>query len=298
MHLGVAMPLGDIGGGPDVVREFAQTAEEIGYTGLALPDHVLGANPATQALASGRPVASSLYHDPFVLFGFVAACTKKAELSTQVLILAQRQTVLVAKQAASLDVLAGGRFRFGIGVGWNEAEFIGLNENFHNRGKRSEEQVAVMGKLWADPFVDFKGKWHTLPDVGINPRPPRGRIPLWWGGHMDVTLQRAAKWGDGWMMLAHPPGDAAMADFDKLRRYTEAAGRDPKGMGLEVWTSTGTGAEAEWRDEVLYWKKAGVTHVTLHNTFGGYHHKRMQGRTMAEHLAAIRRYHAAVADLL
>jgi len=298
MHLGVAMPLGDIGGGPDVVREFAQAAEEIGYTGLALPDHVLGANPATKALSSGRPVASSLYHDPFVLFGFVAACTKKVELSTQVLILAQRQTVLVAKQAASLDVLAGGRFRFGIGVGWNEAEFIGLNENFRDRGKRSEEQVAVMVKLWADPFVDFKGTWHTLPDVGINPRPPRGGIPLWWGGHMDVTLQRAAKWGDGWMMLAHPPGDAAMADFDKLRRYTEAAGRDPKAMGLEVWTSTGIGAEAEWREEIAYWKKAGVTHVTLHNTFGGYHHKRMAGRTMAEHLAAIRRYHTAVADLL
>jgi probable F420-dependent oxidoreductase len=298
MHLGVAMPLGDIGGGPDIVREFAQTAEEIGYTGLALPDHVLGSNPATTAPASGRPVASSLYHDPFVLFGFVAACTKKAELSTQVLILAQRQTVLVAKQAASLDVLAGGRFRFGIGVGWNQAEFTGLNENFHDRGKRSEEQVAVMLKLWADPFVDFKGKWHTLPDVGINPRPPRGSIPLWWGGHMDVTLQRAAKWGAGWMMLAHPPGDAAMADFDKLRRYTEAAGRDPKAMGLEVWTSTGTGAEAEWREEIKFWKTAGVTHVTLHNTFGGYHHKRMAGRTMAEHLAAIRRYHTAVADLL
>jgi probable F420-dependent oxidoreductase len=295
MHLGLAMPLSDIGGGPAIVREFAQIAEATGYDGLCLPDHVLGANPAT---ATGRDIASNLYHDPFVAFGFVAACTQKVELSTQVLILAQRQTVLVAKQAASLDVLCGGRFRFGIGVGWNEVEFVGLNESFRNRGKRSEEQVAVMRALWAGPFVTFKGQWHTIPDAGINPLPPRRSIPLWFGGHMDVTLQRCARWGDGWMMLAHPPGDAAIADFDRLRRYTEQAGRDPAAMGLEVWTSTGTGAEAEWREEFLYWKKAGVTHVTLHNTFGGYHHKRMQGRTMAEHVAALRRYHAAVADLL
>ena len=295
MHLGLGLPFGDIGGEPATIREFVQIAEDAGYEGLALPDHVLGANPAT---ATGRTIGSNLYHDPFVLFGFVAACTKKVELSTQVLILAQRQTVLVAKQAASLDVLCGGRFRFGIGVGWSEVEFTGLNENFHNRGKRSEEQVAVMRALWAEPFVTFKGKWHTIPDAGINPLPPRRNIPVWFGGHMDVTLQRCAKWGDGWMMLAHPPGDAALADFDKLRRYTEKAGRDPAAIGLEVWTSTGTGNEAEWREEFQYWKKAGVTHVTLHNTFGGYHHKRMQGRTMAEHVDALRRYRAAVADLL
>lgn len=138
MQLGVAMPLGDIGGDPATVRDFAQMAEETGYRGLALPDHVLGANPATTALASGRPVASSLYHDPFVLFGFVTACTRHVELSTQVLILAQRQTTLVAKQAASLDVLSGGRLRLGIGIGWNKVEYDALGENFHNRGKRSE----------------------------------------------------------------------------------------------------------------------------------------------------------------
>jgi probable F420-dependent oxidoreductase len=289
------MPLGDIGGGPTVVRDFAQLAEEIGYDGLSLPDHVLGAGAAA---TTTRPNASALFHDPFVLFGFVAACTKKAELSTQVLILAQRQTALVAKQAASLDVLCEGRFRFGIGVGWNEVEFIGLNENFKDRGKRSEEQVEVMNALWAEPFVNFKGKWHTIPNAGINPLPPRRRIPLWWGGHMDVTLERTAKWGDGWIMLAHPPGDAAIADFDKLRRLTEQQGRDPAQMGIEVWTSTGVGAEKEWREEFLYWKNAGVTHVTLHNTFGGYHHTRMKGRTMAEHTDATRRYYNAVADLL
>ena len=169
MHLGIALPFGDIGGDGPIVREYAELAEAEGYDGLTLADHVLGGNPANPA--SGRAGGLGLFHDPFVAFGFIAACTKKVELSTQVLILAQRQTVLVAKQAASLDVLSGGRFRFGIGVGWNEMEFVGLNENFHNRGKRSEEQVQVMQALWADPYVTFEGKWHRLPDAGINPRP-------------------------------------------------------------------------------------------------------------------------------
>jgi probable F420-dependent oxidoreductase len=296
MHLGIALPFGDIGGDGGIVREFAELAEAEGYQGLTLADHVLGGNPANPA--SGRAGGLGLFHDPFVAFGFIAACTKKVELSTQVLILAQRQTVLVAKQAASLDVLSGGRFRFGVGVGWNELEFVGLNENFHNRGKRSEEQVQVMKALWADPYVTFEGKWHRLPDVGINPRPPSRKIPLWFGGHMDVTLQRIAKWGDGWMMLSEPPGPKAVAEFDKLRRLVEAEGRDPASVGLEVWTSTGTGTEKDWREEISFWKKAGVTHVTLHNTFGGYHHKRMAGRSMSDHVNAMRRYCNAVADLL
>jgi probable F420-dependent oxidoreductase len=217
MHLGIALPFGDIGGDGPIVREFAQLAEAEGYDGLTLADHVLGGNPANPA--SGRAGGLGLFHDPFVAFGFIAACTKKVELSTQVLILAQRQTVLVAKQAASLDVLSGGRFRFGIGVGWNELEFVGLNENFHNRGKRSEEQVQVMKALWADPYVTFEGKWHRLPDAGINPRPPSRKIPLWFGGHMDVTLQRIAKWGDGWMMLSEPPGPKAVAEFRSRLRW-------------------------------------------------------------------------------
>ena len=207
MHLGIALPFGDIGGDGPIVREFAELAEAEGYEGLTLADHVLGGNPANPA--SGRAGGLGLFHDPFVAFGYIAACTKKVELSTQVLILAQRQTVLVAKQAASLDVLSGGRFRFGIGVGWNEIEFVGLNENFYNRGKRSEEQVQVMQALWANPYITFDGKWHSLQDTGINPLPSRRNIPLWFGGHMDVTLQRIAKWGDGWIMLSEPPGPKA-----------------------------------------------------------------------------------------
>src|SRR5215207_9423339 len=228
MKLGVALPIVDIGGEPGPLREFVQAAEAIGYQGIAAPDHVLGANVASRpGWTQGRGRSSDLYHDPFVLFGFLAGITRIEDFSTQVLILPQRQTALVAKQAAWLDVLCGGRFRLGIGVGWNEAEFVALNENFHNRGRRSEEQVQVMQALWAEPHVTFKSKWHTLDDVGINPRPASGKVPVWFGGHHERTLERIAKLGDGWMPNAYPPGSQATEVLDRLRRLTEEAGRDP-----------------------------------------------------------------------
>ena len=211
MRLGVMLPLTDIGGEPGVMREFAQAAEEIGYTNLGLPDHVLGVNIASRPDWGDRNTSADLFHDPFVAFAFLAGvCRATTEFSTQVLILAQRQAVLVAKQAASLDVLCGGRFRLGVGVGWNPVEFTGLNENFSNRGRRSAEQVQVMQALWAEPHVTFKGRWHTIEDAGINPLPVSGKIPVWFGGHVDQTLERIATLGDGWIMNAYPPGDAAL----------------------------------------------------------------------------------------
>src|SRR3954454_18076637 len=226
MQLGVALPLVDIGGGPEAIRDFAPAAEAVGYHRLAAPDHVLGVNVASRpGWTQGRARSTDLYHDPFVLFGFLAGITKIADFSTQVLILPQRQTVLVAKQAASLDVLCGGRFRLGIGVGWNEVDFVGLNENFHNRGRRSEEQVRVMQALWAEPHVTFAGEFHRIEDAGINPRPASGRVPIWYGEHAEATFRRAARYGDGFMPLAYPPGDVALPAFDKLRNLTREAGR-------------------------------------------------------------------------
>ena len=298
MQLGVALPLNDIGSDPAAARTFAQAAEAAGYDHLMCADHVLGVNVASRPDWGERNTSADMFHDPFVLLGFLSACTVRIGLSVQVLILAQRQTVLVAKQAASLDVLSGGRFRLGVGVGWNEAEFVGLNEDFHNRGRRSEEQVQVMQALWAEPHVTFKGKWHTIEDAGINPLPIRRRIPVWFGGHQDVTLRRIAKWGDGWMMLAHPPGDFARDEFAKLRQYTKEAGRDPAGIGIEVWVSTGSGTPDDWRKEFLMWKELGVTHITMNGTYKRMHHRRVAGRTMAAHLAAMQQYRDAVADLL
>jgi alkanesulfonate monooxygenase SsuD/methylene tetrahydromethanopterin reductase-like flavin-dependent oxidoreductase (luciferase family) len=188
--------------------------------------------------------------------------------------------------------------RLGIGVGWNEVEFTGLNENFHNRGKRSAEQVRVMQALWAEPHVKFAGEFHTIEDAGINPRPASGRVPIWYGGHAEATFRRAARYGDGFMPLAYPMGDQALAAFDKLRGLLRENGRDPASYGIEVWVSPGAGTEAEWRKEIGFWKEAGVTHVTAHTTYVSNHHKRIAGKTAGEHLRAITRYRAAVADLL
>ena len=297
MQLGSLLPLGDIGGGAATMRDYAEAAQEHGYDFIEAPDHVLGVNAASRP-GWDRNTNDDLFHDPFVLFGYLSGVTPKLGFSTGVLILAQRQAALVAKQAACLDVLCGGRFRLGVGVGWNETEFVGLNENFHNRGRRSEEQVEVMQALWADPHVSFKGKWHTIDDAGINPRPASGRVPVWFGGHHDRTLDRIAKWGDGWMPNAYPPDRGALDIFADLRRRIEAAGRDPKEVGIEVWTSMGSGGEADWAREARFWKSAGATHLCLTTTFHRRHHHRIAGASMSDHVAALKRYHAAVADAL
>jgi probable F420-dependent oxidoreductase len=298
MKLCVAMSLVDIGGDPDVVRDFAMAAEDIGYDGLAVADHVLGVNTEGRPDWGVRATSATLYHDPFVIFGFLAPVTRVGDFSTQVLVLPQRQTALVAKQAACVDVLTRGRFRLGIGIGWNEVEFQALNEDFHNRGRRSEEQIDVMKALWAEPHVKFRGRWHTIDDAGINPLPTRRAVPLWFGGHADVVLHRIARWGDGWMIAGHPPGETAAAEIAKLRRYAETAGRDPAAIGIDVRVAMGTGAEAEWRDEARFWKGQGATHLTLATYYGQGHHRGIADTSMRGHLAAIRRYHDAVADLL
>ena len=299
MQIGALIPLGDVGGDPSAVRDYAQTMETMGYDFIEAPDHVLGVNAASRPdWDLSRNTSKDLFHDPFVLFGFLAGCTNKLGFSTGVLIVAQRQTVLVAKQAASLDVLCGGRFRLGIGVGWNEVEFVGLNENFHNRGRRSEEQVQVMQALWEQDHVVFKGKYHTIDDAGINPRPKSGRVEVWYGGHHDRTLPRIAKWGDGWMPNAYAPDDEALAIFDKLRSLTREAGRDPSAVGIEVWTSCGSGTPADWRKEVAFWKRAGASHICLTTTFNRRHHHRIAGHKASDHLAALRAYRDAVAEAL
>ena len=297
MQLGALVPLGDIGGDPSVVRDFAQGVEAMGYDFLEAPDHVLGVNAASRP-GWDRNDNDDLFHDPFVLFGFLAGCTTKLGFSTGVLILPQRQTALVAKQAACLDVLCGGRFRLGVGVGWNEVEFVGLNENFKNRGRRSEEQVQVMQALWANQHVTFSGKYHTIEDAGINPRPASGRVPVWYGGHHDLTLPRIAKWGDGWMPNAYPPDDTALAIFDRLHRLTSEAGRNPSEVGIEVWTSCGSGTPADWKTEAAFWKKAGASHLCLTTTFNRRAHRRIAGHTAADHLAALKQYRDAIGDAL
>lgn len=297
IQLGAGLPLGDVGGEPDTVAAYAKTAEALGYDHLCATDHVLGVNVASRPEWGNRNTSADLFHDPFVLLGFLSHATRHIGFSVQVLILAQRQTALVAKQAACVDVLSGGRLRLGIGIGWNEAEFIGLNEDWSTRGIRSAEQVEVMRKLWADDHVTFDGRWHTIPDAGINPRPAAGRIPVWFGGHHENSIKRAARLADGWMMLEHPPGQAAIGSFDKLRNLAKDAGRNPDDIGLEVWMSA-VGEPDEWRQEVRFWKRAGVTHITCNNTHSRYHHKRISGKSLSAHIDGLERFIDAVRDEL
>ncbi len=297
MKLGLNIPITDIGGDPEVIKDFAQHAEGLGYDHLTAADHVLGVNVESRPKWGNRNTSSDYFHDPFVLFGFLSACTQKINFSTQVLVLPQRQTALVAKQAACLDILSGERFRFGIGVGWNHEEFIALNENFHNRGARSVEQVQVMRQLWSKPHVDYKGVWHSLEDIGINPLPKKQCIPVWFGGHQDITLQRTARHGDGWIMLEWPPGDKALAKFKDLHKYTELAGRDPDSIGIEVWVSA-AGTPDQWREEFKFWKESNVSHVCLNNTFSRYHHTRISETSIRAHTDAMTRYIEVVRDIM
>jgi len=186
-------------------------------------------------------------------------------------------------------VLCKGRSRLGIGIGWNEVESVGLNESFRNRGKRSEEQVAVMRALWKEEHVTFRGNYHKIDDAGINPRPTAGNLPVWYGGHHEKTLPRIAKWGDGWIQSNFPPDPTALNMIDELRRMIEAEGRDPISVGIEVWTSCGRGSEADWRAEAQFWKAAGVSHLCLTTAFHKRHFYRSGEKRLDDHLAAIRR---------
>ena len=297
MKLGINLPTVDIGGDPSVVRDFAQTAEELGYDHLALADHVLGVNAANLPNWGNRNTSADYFHDPFLLFSFLSSCTSQIEFSTQVLILPQRQTALVAKHAACLDILSGGRFRFGIGIGWNKAEYVALNESFSNRGKRSEEQIQVLKALWSKRHVTIDEKWHKITDSGINPLPSKRSIPLWIGGHEDITLKRVAQHGDGWIMLQYPPGEEAQEQFNILRDYTRKADRSESAVGIEVWTSA-VGTPEDWRKEIKFWKAAGVTHICLNNSFSRYHHQAITDRSIQGHTSAMKSYKEAIQDII
>lgn len=297
MKLGISLPETDLGADPAVLRDFAQLAEGLGYHHLVVYDHVLGVNLASRPDWDGAYSSEDTFHDPFVLFGYLAGQTKSIELSVQVLILSQRQTALVAKQAASVDVLSGGRLRLGVGIGWNEAEFVALGENFSNRGVRSEEQVEVMKALWSEPHVQFEGKWHHIPDAGINPLPTRRPLPVWFGGQHDNVLRRIARVGDGWMPLHLPAGETVRREIETLMGYVEAQGRGRDEIGIDAWVSMGAGTPEDWRREISGWRELGATHITLNTAYQFDHHRRIAGRSFDDHAAAARGFLETVGDL-
>ncbi len=279
MNLGVVFPQTEYGNDPAAIRDYAQTAEGLGFTHLIAYDHVLGANPERPGGWKGPYTHETPFHEPFVLFGFMAAVTYKIEFCTSVIILPQRQTALVAKQAATLDVLSGGRVRLGVGLGWNEVEYIALNQNFRTRGRRIEEQVSLMRQLWTQPLVNFKGNEHTIPDAGLTPLPVQRPIPIWFGGHHNAVLRRAARLGDGWMPNYRAPADAKPA-LEALDRYLAEAGRSRAAFGLEARLPY---QPETWETLMHDWQAAGMTHLSLNTMGKGF-------RTPQEHLNAIRSF--------
>ena len=211
------------------------------------------------------------FHDPLVLFSFMAAVTQTIEFATGVIILPQRQTALFARQAASLDLLSGGRLRLGVGLGWNALEYTALNENFHNRGRRIEEQVDLLRKLWTEPLLTYNGRWHSIPDAGLNPLPKQRPIPIWFGGNSQPALKRAAALGDGWIPGFRRPADALQA-LEALDRYLQEAGRPGlgsettgigQGFGLDARIPYGDGRPEAWSSAAQGWQAAGATHLSF-----------------------------------
>lgn len=266
MKFGVVFPQIEFGNDPAAIRDYAQTAEALGYTHILAYDHVLGANPDRPGGWKGPYTYQNPFHDPFVLFSYMAAVTTTIEFVTGILILPQRETAVVAKQAATLDVLSNGRFRMGVGVGWNKVEYIALNQDFHTRGKRMDEQLDVLHQLWQQPLVTYNGDYHTIPDAGLNPLPVQQPIPIWFGGHADVVLRRVAKWGQGWLPN-HRQAAQAQPLLDKLTAYLDENGRSIHDIGIEPRLSFGDGNPDQWQPIIAGWRSAGATHMTLNTMY-------------------------------
>jgi probable F420-dependent oxidoreductase len=260
MRIGVVFPQIELGGDRGAVRAYATAVADLGFSHLVAYDHVLGADPAVHAGWAGPYDVDTTFHEPFVLFGYLAALTD-LELVTSIIILPQRQTALVAKQAAEVDLLTGGRFRLGVGVGWNEVEYEALGEEFTTRGARVAEQVEVLRALWTQRSVTFSGHDHRITGAGLAPRPVQQPIPVWFGANRPPALRRAGRLADGWFPQVQPG-----PRLDEARRHVAEgaaeAGRDAADLGMEGRVTVGVDLDDE-ADRIEAWRAAGATHLSL-----------------------------------
>ena len=267
MQLGVVFPQTEIGSDPGAIRDYAQAAEALGYEHLLVFDHVLGAD-ASKREEWNRPYShTDSFHEPFVLFGYLAGITEKLQMTTGILILPQRQTALVAKQAAAVDVLTGGRLRLGIGVGWNDVEYEALGESFRNRGRRCEEQIELMRALWTNDVISFDGRYHKVTHAGLNPLPVQQPIPVWFGGGADRVVERIGRLGDGWFPQFQPDSEG-QERIGQMREEATKAGRDPASIGIEARMNYADGPDA-WNRSAEAWAEAGATHMSVNTMRAG-----------------------------
>jgi probable F420-dependent oxidoreductase len=285
MRVGVVFPQTELGGDAGAVRGYAQKVEELGFSHVLAYDHVVGADPSVHTGWNGPYDVRTTFHEPFVMFGYLAGVTNSLEFVTGIIVLPQRQTVLVAKQAAEVDLLSGGRLRLGVGIGWNAVEYEALGEDFTNRGKRSEEQIELMRRLWTEQTVTFEGRFHRVTGAGLAPLPVQRPIPVWIGAASKRGYARAGRLADGWFPMMRPG-----PELDEARSVVERAaveaGRDPAAIGMEGRVNWRSDLDAVG-DEVAQWAEAGATHVSI-NTMG------VGLKTVDDHLAAL----TAVADLV
>jgi probable F420-dependent oxidoreductase len=277
MRIGVVFPQTELGGDAGAVRAYGQGTEELGFTHLLAYDHVAGADPAVHTGWDGPYDVHTTFHEPMVLYGYLAAVTSM-ELVTGIIILPQRQTVLAAKQAAEVDLLTGGKFRLGVGIGWNRVEYQALGQDFGTRGRRLEEQITLLRRLWTEPTVTFSGTFDQVTGAGLAPLPVQRPIPVWIGAQSPPAYRRAGRLADGWFPQV-PPGP----QLDQARQIvTEAAaeaGRDPASLGME--------GRVRWQQdrdklaaEIRQWQDAGATHLSVNTMGAGL-------KTVDDHLAAL-----------
>ncbi len=285
MQIGAVLPHNEIGSDPGALRAYLEGIEELGMTHLLAYDHVLGAERERAGGFEGPYDKDVAFHEPLTFFAFAAGVTRHVEFASTVLILPQRQAVLVAKQAAEVAIVSGNRLRLGVGTGWNKVEYQALNERFDNRGKREVEQIEVMRRLWTDELVTYHGEYHTIEAASINPRPSRP-VPIWLGGSAPVVLERCALVADGWMPVGSPDGSKDM--LAAIRRHREDAGLSMSGFGVQAQAQFARGTPERWRTHADKWRALGATHLAVATHAAG-------TTNIDGHLDRVRQYRDAVA---
>ena len=281
MQLSVSFPQDQTTMDSGAVRAFAQAVEDLGFDQLTVADHVLGADTTMRpSRAAGRYTVDDPFREPFILMAYLAAATKLLRLGTSIVILPQRATVLVAKQMTELDILSGGRTMLGVGIGWNEVEFVALNQPFKNRARRVEEQIAVMRALWTERSVTFHGEWHTIEAAGLTVMPIQRPIPIWMGGTAEPALRRIARLSDGWTASTATP-DEFVEQRDRFHGYVREAGRDPADVPVSPRAQVKGADRDQWPSMAEAWRATGATHVALSTNSSG-------AASVDEHIALLR----------